>query len=138
VTDLVLIYESVTSSMKRRITYERRLHSDSILFYESLTSPPFIPRCEPNIEHYLQPFTLFHAFSLLRKYVFISWAHTWLVTRCLSMDIYSVFDNGTSAMCLPSRCLAIVICVTICRSLRWCVGVSDNVCLNSIIGFKGK
>jgi hypothetical protein len=30
------------------------------------------------------------------------------------MDVYSVFDSVTLGMCLPSRCLAVVICVTVC------------------------
>jgi hypothetical protein len=87
VTDLVLIYESVTSSMNdESLTNERRLHSDWILFYEwlpiselsyrwmtyeSITCPPFIPQCEPNTEHYLQQFTLFRVYPLLCKHVLI-------------------------------------------------------------------
>jgi hypothetical protein len=38
---------------------------------ESITCAPFIPRCEPNIEHYLQQFTLFCVYLLLCKCVLV-------------------------------------------------------------------
>jgi hypothetical protein len=41
------------------------------LLYESITCPPFILRCEPSREHYLQQFTLFRVNPLLCKRVLI-------------------------------------------------------------------
>jgi hypothetical protein len=37
-----------------------------------ITCPPFIPRCEPNVEHYLQQLALFRVYPLLCKCVLIS------------------------------------------------------------------
>jgi hypothetical protein len=36
-----------------------------------------------------------------------------LASLCLAMDVYSVVESVTSGRCLPSCCLAVVICVTI-------------------------
>jgi hypothetical protein len=46
-----------------------RLHVG--LLTASITCPPFIPRCEPNTEHYVQQLTLFRVYPLLCKRVFI-------------------------------------------------------------------
>jgi hypothetical protein len=93
--------------------------SYELITYESITCPPFIPRCESNTEHYLQQFMLFRVYSLLCKRVLIPQqpkrclANRALANRCIAMDVYSVADNVTSGTCLPSRCLPVVICVTI-------------------------
>jgi hypothetical protein len=123
VTDLVLIYESVPSSASvvrwitlhswtlnhdwTTTTNQWGLHSDSELSCEwmtseSITCPPFIPRCEPNTEHYLQQFTLFRVYPLLCRRV-----------NSVAMDVYSGVYSVISGTCLQSRCLAVVICVTI-------------------------
>jgi hypothetical protein len=59
-----------------QLNSQSRLQSDWLLFYEwltqeSITYPPFIPRYEPNTEHYLQQFTLFRVYPLLCKRVLI-------------------------------------------------------------------
>jgi hypothetical protein len=44
------------------------------------------------------------------------------------MEVYSVVDIVTSGKCLPSRCLAVVICVTVYTSLsNWCLGLVYSI-----------
>jgi hypothetical protein len=85
VTDLVLIYESVASSVSlvRWLTLHSRTpnHDWKLTDFpcttqwrficESITCPPFIPLCEPNVEPYIQQFTLFSVYPLLCKRVLI-------------------------------------------------------------------
>jgi hypothetical protein len=114
-----------------QLNTQSRLQSDWVLFYEwltttsclrlnqSITCPPSIHRCEPNIEHYLKQFAFFRVYPLLCKRMFIPWqpkrclANRVLASRCPATDVYSVADSVTPGTCLPSRCLAVVIWVTI-------------------------
>jgi hypothetical protein len=61
------------------------------LTYELITCP-LLARCEPNIEHYLQQFTLFRVYLLLLKRMLIPQqlirylAKRLLASRCLAME----------------------------------------------------